>query len=315
MTLKTQFESLSVDGINEYIATKQEEHLQLDFKTINKSDLSHRDDRKTLAKALSGFSNSSGGLIIWGVVGVKDTTGIDCAVGKQEIDQLKIFISRLNELTGQAVSPIVDGVQHKPIFVEEDRGFAITLVPESDSGPHMAKLGEHRYYKRSGAGFYKMEHFDLEDMFGRRRRPNLIVRADPIEIRQPGQPGAKLLILISIENIGRGTAKTPFLSIDLSMGAKLYEYGVDGNNNTGLPIIRKHIGSGSEQHFGANTDIVIHPDMILDITQIKISVPNPPSDLIFTYKVGAENMRTHEESVVISAKNIKKVKDNYSQYK
>ena len=30
----------------------------------------------------------------------------------------------------------------------------------------MAKLGEDRYYKRSGDSFRKMEHFDLEDMFG-----------------------------------------------------------------------------------------------------------------------------------------------------
>lgn len=29
----------------------------------------------------------------------------------------------------------------------------------------MAKLEEDRYYKRSGDSFYRMEHFDLEDMF------------------------------------------------------------------------------------------------------------------------------------------------------
>lgn len=37
----------------------------------------------------------------------------------------------------------------------------------------MALLGEQRYSKRSGDSFYQMEHFDLEDMFGRRQRPAL----------------------------------------------------------------------------------------------------------------------------------------------
>jgi hypothetical protein len=84
-----------------------------------------------------------------------------------------LFISRLNELTGLAVSPIVNGVKHKPIQTSPNKGFAVTLIPESDSGPHMAKLGEDRYYKRSGASFYRMEHFDIADMFGRRQRPSL----------------------------------------------------------------------------------------------------------------------------------------------
>lgn len=311
MNLETQFESLSIQGIDDYIADGQEEHLQLEFKTINRGDLSHRDDRKTLAKALSGFSNSSGGLIIWGVVAKKNNDGIDCAVRRQEIDPLALFISRLNELTGQAVSPIVEGVQHRPILVKNDSGFVVTLVPESESGPHMAKLGEDRYYKRSGDGFYKMEHFDLEDMFGRRRRPHLIIRTTPTEIRQLGGPRAELLILLSIENTGRGTAKTPFLSIDLSTGAKLYEYGVDGNSNLGLPIIRKHRGNRREHHFGANPNIVIHPDMILDITQISIPVPTKPSDLTFSCRIGAENMRTLQELVVVSARDISTLMDKY----
>ena len=76
MSLKTQYESLSGQGIDDFIANKQVEHLQLDFKTINDADLNHRDDRKTLAKAMSGFSNSNGGLIIWGVVAEKNDEGI-----------------------------------------------------------------------------------------------------------------------------------------------------------------------------------------------------------------------------------------------
>jgi hypothetical protein len=42
----------------------------------------------------------------------------------------------------------------------------------------MAKFGQDRYYKRSGDTFRRMEHFDLEDMFGRRPRPKLELQID-----------------------------------------------------------------------------------------------------------------------------------------
>ena len=36
----------------------------------------------------------------------------------------------------------------------------------------MAKLGENRYYQRSGDQFRMMEHFQVADMFGRPGRVN-----------------------------------------------------------------------------------------------------------------------------------------------
>src|SRR5215216_5245108 len=160
MSLSDQFESLTIADVDNYLALSQEENVYLDFKRINRPDLGHADDKKNLAKAISGFANSSGGLIVWGIDARKNPAGVDCATDRVEIEPLSLFISRLNELTSRAASPIVDGVRHKPIVVSGDRGYAVTLVPESDSGPHMAKLSEDRYYKRSGDTFYKMEHYD-----------------------------------------------------------------------------------------------------------------------------------------------------------
>jgi hypothetical protein len=66
----------------------------------------------------------------------------------------------------------------------------------------MAKLGEDRYYKRSGDSFYVMEHFDLEDMFGRRQKPKLQFDAVPIT-----EDGADEGLEFRIQNVGRGIAK------------------------------------------------------------------------------------------------------------
>ena len=57
MTLQLQFESLTANDVQAYVNAEQEENVQLEFKTANSNDFSNREDRKNLARALSGFAN------------------------------------------------------------------------------------------------------------------------------------------------------------------------------------------------------------------------------------------------------------------
>jgi hypothetical protein len=299
MTLAEQFEALALTDLNSYLATGQEENLSLDFKTINRAELTHNDDKKNLAKALSGFSNSSGGLLVWGIIARKNADGVDCAFGTQEVDSLPLFISRLNELTGSAVSPIAEGVRHKAIPPAADRGFAVTLVPESDSGPHMAKLGEDRYYKRSGDSFYRMEHFDLEDMFGRRKKPKL-----NLTTRIAGG-SASTTIILGIENTGRGTAKAPYLAFDGTAPFAPRMFGLDGNGNDGLPKL--HFGQRLKYRYGASGNVVIHPGTIHEVAALDLGwgarVDNIPNqDVIIEYEISAE-----DSQIVRSAVNLGRI--------
>lgn len=294
MTLAEQFEALTLEGLNNYLTTGQEENIYLDFKTVNRADLTHNDDKKNLAKALSGFSNSSGGLVVWGIVARRNADGVDCAFGKQEIDSLPLFISRLNELTGSAVSPIVEGVRHNPIPSTGDRGFAVTLVPESESGPHMAKLGEDRYYKRSGDSFYRMEHYDLEDMFGRRKKPRL-----NLTTRLAGR-GASTTIILGIENTGRGTAKAPYLAFNVTAPFTPRMFGLDGNGNDGLQ--RLHFGQQLKYRYGASGNVVIHPGTIHEVTSVDLGMnPHvgsiPEQDIVIGYEISAEDSQIVRGSV------------------
>src|SRR5271170_2092374 len=140
MTLNETFELVEANEIAEFIRLGQEENLHLEFKTIGNANLRIMDDKRNLAKCLSGFANSGGGLIVWGVDARRNAQSVDCATAASEIAPIRLFLSRLNELTGNAVSPIVDSIRHKAIEVSPDKGYAVTLVPEGDSGPHMAKV-------------------------------------------------------------------------------------------------------------------------------------------------------------------------------
>lgn len=296
MDLEKAFSELSLDDIDRYIAESQEENLNLDFKVINRSDLTHADDKKNLSKALSGFANSSGGIVIWGLDGRKNASGIDCAYGKKEIKPLSLFVSRLNELTGEGVYPPVAGVRHRPVPLSDDAGFAVTIVPESDSGPHMAKLGEDRYYKRSGDSFYRMEHYDVQDMFGRRRRPELKLNTK-LTFAGGGSSGGKKYVNVQVtyalENVGRGAAKAPLLALKIKSKHWLSQSGIDGNGNFGLDRL-PHARGSLDHLFGGSSVTVIHPGTFREVCAISLRIDQDSpqaEDLVVDYLIASEDIR------------------------
>ena len=116
----------------------------------------------------------------------------------------------IESLTAQASSPPVEGVVHVPVKFESKSGFIKTFVPESVRPPHMAKLGEDRYYTRSGDSFLPMENFQVADMFGRRARPDLRFRA-----RVAGAGKEEGRVIVAIENSGRALARFPLLEFEV----------------------------------------------------------------------------------------------------
>ncbi|MEM6251320.1 MAG: ATP-binding protein [Cyanobacteria bacterium P01_D01_bin.156] len=303
MDLEELYRSLSFQDIEEYIAIGQEENLYIDFKLLNSPSLDRREDRKTFAKALSGFANSSGGLIIWGVDARKNEYGIDCACDGREIQPLSLFISKLNKFTGEFASPIIDGVQHKRISTQDDKGYAVTFVPPSDAGPHMAKAGEDRYYKRSGDSFYKMEHFDIEDMFGRRKRPLLSLKANiqPGSITTSGnQKHYRPNITLIIENIGRGSARSIYIALRFESGHKI-------RRQTGFILSPLLTVDKEKICFGGSSDIVVHPGTHINLCNVEYEVSDSnasPENIVIHYDVIAEDTRMRHDILQIIGSDI-----------
>lgn len=292
MDLHTQFEALTVEQIETWISAGKEEHLTLEFKSVKSSSLRSTDDKRNLSRSISGFANSSGGLTVWGVLTERSKEKPDVASESKHIDDLKEFLSRLNSLTGEAVQPTVDGIRHRALETSANSGYAVTLVPESDSGPHMAKLGENRYFKRSGDSFYPMEHFDIQDMFGRRKRPSLTLHT---HVRRSGH---RTGVIIGITNEGRGTAFAPYLGFSPPKPFRLSQYGVDGNGNEGLPRLVSR-GLGYRHRFGGTTAVVIHPGTTLEVASIDLGIPAPenvelPESIDIPFELTAQDMQLQE---------------------
>lgn len=288
---------MSEEVIKDFITNAQEENVWIDFKRISSSDFSVKDDRKNLAIAISGFANSNGGLIVWGVDARKNSEGIDCATSIVPINGIKGIISALTRYSAEATSPTLELVKHKVIDFGDNSGCAVTYVPENVGGPYMAKLGEDRYYKRSGDRFYKMEHFDLEDMFGRRQKPKLSLTRRITGFRENAQ------IVIGISNYGKGVAKAPYLAFKVNNGFTPSFYGIDGNRNEGM---RKVQFSGSEfpHRYGEHSGFVIHPGTSIEVCLLSLGLtPSsgraPKEDIEIEFEITAEGISMQRGVMVI----------------
>lgn len=99
------------EAIDDYIVNSQTEELFLDFKradSTGKNGLAlHKDDRRNLAKAISGFGNSEGGVLIWGVECSRSSEVGDVAQAKVKVQNVHRFLSWLETPSPAAPFPAI----------------------------------------------------------------------------------------------------------------------------------------------------------------------------------------------------------------
>jgi hypothetical protein len=224
------FERLKVQGesaIDELIITRQAEELYLDFK--RSTDLGggsklHDTDRANFAKAISGFGNSEGGVIVWGVDASKDLDGADVARAKVPLRNATRFASWLQGLVSGCTLPPHQEVHTVPLSNHNGEGFAASLIKRSNHAPHQSVV-DYKYYLRAGSSFYPATHSFIAGMFGRRPQPRLIHNFGIYAAsRTPSLKGA------DGEEIGHGISlaleilisnKSPAIAKDVFVSAKL----------------------------------------------------------------------------------------------
>jgi hypothetical protein len=176
----------------------------------------------------------------------------------------------------------------------------------------MAKMSEDRYFKRSGDRLYRMEHFDLEDMFGRRQKPKLKLHTRTIRggsIGGGGETKHKAKLVLGIENIGRGVAKTPYLDVEVFPPYPIDGGGLDGNHHEGLP--RLPVAGGKATRYGGSADNVIHPSLILEVAAVELTAVEThklqlimPRPLTLRYVIAAEGAMMVSGTYEMSAREV-----------
>ena len=267
---KTQQEL--VQYCEESLSPVEKEHYDYKTKADSRNPKLEASDQNNLAKALSGFSNSAGGVLTWGI---ENET-----LKPRPIAQAHKFLDYLLELAPNATEPSIQGVDGHVVPADsstDDGGFILLLIRESEAPPHRVLLRDREiqghYYIRCASSFMKASHSQLEDMFGRRPRPKLVLELVRLTKDFKGNPGT-VNAVFKLRNNGRGLAKRPFVIAKLSEGFKGYggRFQVrnsnvfEENGQVGVSMI---------------DDEVIHPGVDLEIVGLSFNKVNfAPGQLI-----------------------------------
>ena len=215
------FERLKKDGhqeIKKLIEDRQSEELFLDFKQSANGGIGKKldlDDRKNLAKAISGFGNSEGGIIVWGVecVGTPEDPA-DVAKSEKPISKPVQFKSWLEGAVSGLTMPPHKGVQHHviPSDADHESGFVVSYILQSNHAPHQVlydKDGGRAYYMRAGSSFASVPHQVLAGMFG--RRPQADINLDYRVFSTTPNP-CEVAVTAIVQNDGSGIARDIFIN-------------------------------------------------------------------------------------------------------
>lgn len=228
-----EIRSKEVAYIDDMIKNQISEELFLDYKCVatpNGGVKLSDDDKRNLGKAISGFGNSDGGVVVWGV-DCRMIKGVgDVPVGYQADTPgpLKSFSpnwfkSILENFTSGTTLPSHQGVQHISLTrPEKNDGVVVTYVPAGTSVPYRSiSDGKDVYYIRSGSDFRPAPHAVLAALFGQRPQPviNIFCNISPQNHEYEAPQSDHVLwvnLEVTLKNVGRGMAEDLFMLIDVT---------------------------------------------------------------------------------------------------
>ena len=111
-------------AVDALIQDRAAEELFLDFKRSadnGSGSKLHQSDRNNLAKAISGFGNSEGGVVVWGVDCRNVPASGDVASARVPIKDPKRFVSWLEGAVSGCTVPAHSGVRHQPFRAQLTR--------------------------------------------------------------------------------------------------------------------------------------------------------------------------------------------------
>lgn len=165
------------------------------------------------SQALSGFANTEGGVLIWGIRAARITSPndpsrtVDAASELDLAPQPETFLQSLKDQRLEATVDPVQGVEFQSYRARTGNGgFVVCLIPEGGNKPYRAALDPAKqYYQRVGDSFVVIPHALLRSLFYPRGSPVFA-----IDVTAEHRNGNGKLTL-SVVNVGNATAREIYL--------------------------------------------------------------------------------------------------------
>lgn len=150
------------------IRNEVQENISLDYKASGAIDSRKR---REIAKDVSAFANSAGGILIYGVSEV-DHLPVKIDEG---VDHSRYSREWLEQVIMTGISPRIGDLRIAQIPISGTRSLFAVQVGQTVRGPHLLN-GDGRYYKRFDFSSVPMEQFEIEDVRSRSSRfPSLVL--------------------------------------------------------------------------------------------------------------------------------------------
>jgi hypothetical protein len=153
--------------VNRIITNKIPENIALDYKRELK--IGKGDERKEFLFDIAAFSNTEGGLLIFGIEEEKDNDGRNTGIPK---DIVGLTISNIDALTLQIEDLVKSSIQPSlanlliKLFEIDSKSILVIGVPKHYGLPHMVTYNSsNKFYKRNNSGKYLVDVFELNQMF------------------------------------------------------------------------------------------------------------------------------------------------------
>lgn len=188
---KTEY---SIDDLTALINNEAEESVHLDFKAAG--SLSKDDKKKTeIAKDVSAFANSDGGIIVYGIEEQEHK-----AHALSYIDGNTYTKEWLEQVIQDNIQRRIEGLEIFPIREDSDitKTIYVVKIPRSSNTPHMS--ADKCYYKRNNFRSVKMEEYEVRDLFYRESTPNLLITSYRFYIKMKTQDFTQFGFVAQIAN-------------------------------------------------------------------------------------------------------------------
>jgi hypothetical protein len=178
-------------------------------------------DRESLAIAISGFANSDGGVIVWGVA-CRHTRSGDVPTRLFRIADPLLLKYLFDEIAGGLTIPYHRGVE-TIYLIDRPRsdGFVLTFIPSGLHVPYRVTLTRQDYYIRVGGSFISAPHDVLAGLFGRPPRSNVITTVALSTIDVTGENIVRINLQVSMRNEGRAIAEDIYSVVDVDVGGRI----------------------------------------------------------------------------------------------
>jgi len=192
----------NLEDLKSLIKNEVQENIHLDYKdgrAIN------RKKRNEIAKDVSAFANSDGGILIYGIreegyLPVEIDQGVDHSIFTREW---------IEEVITSNITPIINDIKIVQIPLSETNSVFAIQIPKSYRAPHQEQSSK-RYYKRYNFKSQPMEDYEINDIRSRTYTISPLVNFD-ISIKH------SVVVYFVVSNIGNVPAENVNFSFSIDL--------------------------------------------------------------------------------------------------